>query len=61
MNPPAAVTQTGPLAGEELESGLEEFAAQDRFAPSAPCLARERMNEASLHASIREGIVRCWS
>ncbi|MBV8221014.1 MAG: acetate--CoA ligase [Solirubrobacterales bacterium] len=46
-------TTTSPderLAGEQLERRLEELLHQDNFAPPPQFLARERVNEASLHA-----------
>jgi len=55
MNPSTATnktdkSQTEPLAGEQLERRLEELLHQERFVASAEFLARERVNEASLHA-----------
>ena len=49
MNPPTTVTAELP-AGEQLERKLEELLHQDRFAPPAQFLARERVNDDALRA-----------
>ncbi len=50
MTTETATTSTEHLAGEQLERRLEELLHQDTFAPPVQFLARERVNEASLHA-----------
>jgi acetyl-CoA synthetase len=55
MNPSAATnkadkSQAEPLSGEKLERRLEELLHQERFAPPASFVARERVNEAALQA-----------
>ena len=50
MNPPTPVTHAELPAGEQLERKLEELLHQDTFAPPAQFLARERVNDAALHA-----------
>ena len=49
MNPPTTVTAEL-SAGEQLERKLEELLHQDRFAPPAQFLARERVNDDALRA-----------
>ncbi len=50
MTTETATPSTEHLAGEQLERRLEELLHQDTFAPPVQFLARERVNEASLHA-----------
>ncbi len=49
MNPPTAVTPTELPTGEQLERRLEELLHQQTFPPPTQFLARERVNEATLH------------
>jgi acetyl-CoA synthetase len=61
MNPPTTAIATELPAGERLERRLEELLHQDTFAPPAPFLTRQRVDDASLHAEAERDPNAFWA